>query len=133
MGRGELAQELQDTIDEQREIAEGFKKAHEDAIAAEVQAEKDEYISQCQSVNYSDVERNPDNYKGTVIQVTEGWFDNVTMRVDCDGDVWYVTYTREEGESRILEDDYITGYGECDGVQSYKTVLGTQITIPSMK
>jgi hypothetical protein len=41
--------------------------------------------------------------------------------------------TRPEGESRILEDDWITCYGECEGVESYTTVLGSQITIPSMK
>jgi len=101
---------------------------------------RDEYINECETVDYTDIERNPDNYKGTkvkftgeVVQVAEGWFNSVTIRVDCDGDIWYVTYTREEGESRILEGDSITCYGECSGIKSYTNVLGSQVTIPAME
>ncbi len=101
---------------------------------------KEDYILECKTVDYSDVARNPDTYKGEritisgkVIQVAEGWFDSVTLRIDCDGNIWYATYSREENESRILENDMITAYGECDGVKTYMTVLGSQNTIPSIK
>lgn len=140
IGRGEIAQELKDEAVAQREVGEQAKQAYEDEIAANKKAERDDYISQCTTVKYRDVERNPDNYEGTkikvrgeVVQVAEGWFDSVTMRVSSGGNMWYVTYSREEGESRILEGDSITCYGECDGVKSYTTVLGSQKTIPSLK
>lgn len=140
IGHGEIAQELKDGVPSQREIGEQAKQAYESEVAAGKKEERDEYISLCQTVSYSDVERNPDNYEGTkikfsgeVVQVAEGWFDSVTLRVDSGGNMWYVTYSREEGESRILEGDNITCYGECDGVKSYTTVLGSQVTIPSLK
>lgn len=140
IGHGEISQELKDGAAAQREVGEQAKQAHEAEIAANKKAERDEYISQCTNVKYRDVERNPDNYEGTkikisgeVVQVAEGWFDSVTMRVSAGGNMWYVTYARKEGESRILEGDSITCYGECDGVKSYTTVLGSQKTIPSLK
>ncbi len=104
------------------------------------QESRTEYISTCGYVEYNSVERNPSNFNGKriavtgkVIQVSEGWFDSVTLRVDCNGDVWYVKYTHKDNESRILEDDIITCYGECTGVESYTTILGSTVTIPSMK
>lgn len=140
IGYGEIAQDLKNGSDSQREIGAQAKKSYEDAVAAQKKAERDEYIGECQTVNYKDVERNPDNYdgkkvkiSGKVVQVSEGFLDSVTLRVSVGGNMWYVTYTRKEGESRILEDDSITCYGECNGVRSYTTVLGSQVTIPSMK
>ena len=114
-----------------------------DQAAREAQAKAD-YIASCKTLVYSDVSRNPEQFKGeatkvsgTVIQVQETTIlgtTSVILRVDAGNDnIWYITYTRPEGESRILEDDWITCYGECEGVKSYKTVLGSQITIPSMK
>lgn len=140
VGFGEIADELKAEADSQLQACETAKQEMEARVEAEKQQELDEYASQCITVDYSDVERNPDNYKGEkvkisgkVIQVSEGFLDSVTLRVSCNGNVWYVTYSRKEGESRILENDSITCYGECDGVQSYLTVLGAQVTVPSMK
>lgn len=140
IGFGEIADELKAGAEEQRARGEECKAAHEKEEADAIQAAKDEYISQCVTVTYSDVERNPDNYKGTkivvsgqVVQVSEGFFDSVTLRLNSGGNMWYVTYSRKEGESRILEGDNITCYGECDGVESYTTVIGSQVTIPSLK
>lgn len=140
IGHGEIAQELKAGAAELQSIGEQRKAEIEAQIAGAKKAERDNYIAECTTINYNDVARNPDNYKGVkikisgeVIQVAEGWFNGVTLRVDCGGDIWYVTYSREEGESRILEGDQITGYGECDGVTSYTNVLGSQVTIPSMR
>ena len=103
---------------------------------------ENEYMKSCVTVDYTDVERNPNQYKGKkikisgkVIQVSEGWFNSVTLRVDQgNNQIWYVTYTRSDNnESRILENDQLTFYGECDGVESYKTIIGNQVTIPSIK
>lgn len=117
-------------------------KAEAEAAQLEIEiADKQAYIESCESVVYTDVERNPNTYEGksikfsgTVIQVSEGWFNSVTLRVSDSGNVWYVTYARkDENESRILEDDYVTVYGECNGVQSYTTILGNKVTIPAVK
>lgn len=140
VGLGEIENEITEDIEGQRQLVETLKAAHEKAEEDAARAEKDNYINLCETVNYSDVERNPDDYdgkkvmvSGEVIQVSEGWFDTVTMRIDSQGNIWYVTYVRPEGESRVLEGDSITCYGECDGVTSYTTVLGAQVTIPSMR
>lgn len=140
VGYGEIAQELKAGVADQQAIGAQKKAEYEAQVAAAKKEKRDNYISQCQTVSYSDVARNPSNYDGTkikitgrVVQVAEGLFDSVTMRIDCGGNMWYVTYSREEGESRILEGDQIVGYGECSGVTSYTTVLGSQKTIPSMK
>lgn len=97
---------------------------------------KEEYSE----VSYTDVARNPEVFTdtkikitGKVIQVLEDSNGSVDLRIQSDGDIWYVTYTRPDGESRILEDDQITCYGECIGVVSYKSVLGSTITIPGME
>lgn len=112
----------------------------EKAKAAE--EEKNAYINSCKTVQYKDVERNPSQYKGerikvtgNVIQVTEGWFSTVTLRVNESGttNTWYITYKRSnDTEPRILENDRITLYGECTGVESYTSVIGSKITLPAM-
>lgn len=39
---------------------------------------------------------------------------------------------RSDTESRILDDDVISFWGRCEGVESYTTVLGNRMTIPSI-
>lgn len=141
IGYGEDIDTLEATKTTQKKYVELIKKEHSILKSVETEKEMDSYSKGCEIVVYNDVERNPDNYKGKkikisgkVIQVSEGLFDSVTLRLEeSDGNVWYVTYQREDGESRILEKDNITCYGECDGVETYTSVLGGQITIPSMK
>ncbi len=141
---GEAAEEemaeLAANTTEQIQYAEEMKVEQEAAQAERDAADKQEYIDACESVSYNDVERNPDDYdgmqikvSGKVIQVSEGFFNTVTLRVQqSDGNIWYVTYARNEGESRILEGDSITIYGICKGVTSYTNVAGSRITIPSV-
>lgn len=104
------------------------------------------YKDSCENISYEDIARNPGNYVGKdihfygqVIQVMEDGND-VTLRVATkksdygywNDDVVLVAYTREEGESRILEDDMVNLYGVCAGTTSYETVRGDTLTIPSM-
>lgn len=103
-------------------------------------------LSKYHQFDYSDIARKPDSYKGElitfsgrVIQVIESTLfgtTTVTLRVNEDNDydkTWYVTYTRKDStEDRILEDDIITLYGTCNGVETYTSVFGAQVTIPSM-
>lgn len=98
-----------------------------------------QYKNKCQSVEYSQVERNPSEFEGMmikvtgeVIQVSEGYFNSITLRIDSSGDIWYATYKRNDNDERILEDDIITVYGECEGVETYRSVLGSSVTIPAI-
>lgn len=137
----EESEDVEARIQAERENVMQEIEQWEDAKAAEVaaqeQAEKTAYMESCETCAYKEVERNPDTYaekkikiSGTVIQVSEGWFDSVTLRVSDQGNIWYVTYVRKEGEARILEGDYITVYGLCKGVKSYTAVMGNQVTVP---
>lgn len=116
------------------------KKAEEEKAK---KAKKD-YIASCKTYKYKDIARNPDKYKGKrakfkgeVVQVVEGYFDT-TLRVDVTKgkygiytDTMYVVYTpKSTTESRILEDDIITIYGELAGIETYETVMGSKVSIP---
>ena len=100
----------------------------------------EEYAADCVSVSGSDVARNPDQYNGQkvvisgrVVQVSDGVLGTVVYRVSVGNDTWYVTYELPDGADRILEDDNITCYGICTGTKTYKTVLGSRLTVPSME
>lgn len=104
-----------------------------------------DYTAQCSPVIYKDVARNPDQFKGSSVT-----FSGVVLQVEEDSpavylilqdnaesllslDAWYVTYNQSRGEPRILAGDRITVYGDCTGIQSYESVLGTSQTVPSMQ
>lgn len=119
-------------------VSESFEMS-----AAEIEAE---YKDSCQKISYKELERQPDKYKGkkvkftgTVVQVcseAESMFYYSTYRVATSGrynNVVYIYVDNYGSNTRILEDDKITFYGEYDGLYSYKTVLGAQKTIPSIK
>lgn len=115
-------------------------EAETEAPAVTNTESREDYIAKCETVVYSDVERNPKNFEGknimingTVIQVSEGWFNSVTLRIESNEGIWYATYKRDDDESRILENDFITAYGKCTGVETYKTLLGANMTIPGME
>ena len=90
--------------------------------------------------NYTNIMRNPSKYDGEpmsvygrVLQISYGLF-STTLRVATQGrwdGVFYITCPNSMAEG-IIEDDYITVYGECTGTETYKTVIGGRITIPSM-
>lgn len=92
-------------------------------------------------VDYSELARNPDQYKGKsltysgkVIQVIEGDSD-VQHRIAVNNDydsVIYVSYPKDMVTSRVLEDDYVTIYGTSLGLLSYQSTLGGKITIPAI-
>lgn len=104
------------------------------------QLTEDEFISLCESANYTDIMRNPDSYKdylitvnGKVDQVIEGLLNTVNIYViDSNGNKWACSYAYSEGESRILEGDRITIYGRCKGTSNAKTVTGQQVTMPQV-
>lgn len=107
---------------------------------------EDEYKNKCDSYNYEDIARNPQNYKdkymkftGEVIQTSEAW-GTVTLRINVTKneygfweDTVYATYKYSENESKILENDIITVYGICKGDKTYTSVLGSSVTIPNIE
>lgn len=101
--------------------------------------ERTDYISSCKPADYKAIARNPSDHKfelitftGEVIQVSEGWLGSVILRIDTPDGIWYCTYTRADNESRILEGDTLTVYGQCEGVETYTTILNAAETIPSI-
>lgn len=115
-------------------------------------ADIEKLIEQCDEYTYKQMARNPNDYigklvklKGEVIQVMEEDL-NVILRVDItftpysydpnEGyyqDTIYVDYKKTDyNEDRILEDDIVTIYGVSNGNTSYTTVLGAEVTLPSI-
>ncbi|MBO5935712.1 MAG: zinc ribbon domain-containing protein [Clostridia bacterium] len=104
-----------------------------------------EYKASCESIGYKDIARQPDTYKGRnvvftgeVMQVQESSYSkNVVLLIKVTKDnygYWddavYVTYKLPDGAPRILEDDIVKFYGECEGTYTYETVMGSSNTIP---
>ena len=104
----------------------------------------DEYKAQCQSYAYDTIARNPGAYEGSyakfsgyVLQVQQDELLGdlyYTLRIATVGKydgVVYVSYTTPTDAPRILEDDYVTMWGQLTGEKTYETVMGNSITIPS--
>ena len=116
----------------------------EDNIKETEEAIKEEFINSCEEISYKDIARQPDSFKGRnahfrgkIIQVSEGYFDSVTLRVEVTEDEYgfwddavYVTYTYKDGESKLLDDDIINMYGVIKGTKTYTTIFGASVTIP---
>lgn len=144
VAKGKDVSSYKDKIDKdkknQKQYISEIKKEQKEEKKKQIQDEKSTYIAKCKTYDYKTIQRKPDKYdgkkikvSGTVIQVLEGWFDSVGLRVeDSNGDIWYINYSYSDGEDKILEDDNITVYGECTGTETYTTVLGSSVTIPSI-
>lgn len=99
---------------------------------------EEEYKALCNVLDYNDILRNPDSYKGvycklngTVSQVIEGWFNSYSIFVsDSNGNKWGCVYRYSEDESYLLEGDYVTFYGMCNGTTTSETVMGKQVILP---
>ena len=128
--------------------------ANEDATQTEVDAAKNNlsttYANLKEAFNpdsyqwpaFTDVARNPDNYKGQkvaftgkVLQVVEGTSET-DLRIATDGgydDVIFVGYDPSIlGGTHVLEDDNVTIYGTCIGQYTYESALGSSISLPGI-
>lgn len=52
--------------------------------------------------------------------------------VDGNGNKWDCSYRYEDGETHYLEGDWVTVYGTCSGTLNSTTLLGKQVTLPSI-
>ena len=148
IGLGAVSSTNTSTTDSDNNITDSEEKNNINKTQKSPEEAKAEFISECESFNYKEIARQPDSYKGKkgkfrgkVIQVSEGTFDSnkITLRVNVTegeyglwDDTVYVTYKYKDGESKILEDDIINMYGIIEGTESYVSVFGAKITIPSM-
>lgn len=110
------------------------------------------YQPKCTTIEYSKLARNPNMYigndytfTGEVIQVLIGSNNQVDLRVNVTPkrysyssetyyeDTMYVIYKYSSSvESRILEGDIITMYGSYQGICTYESIFGQQISIPML-
>ena len=103
------------------------------------------YKAQCKDILYNDLARTPDSYlgeyikfTGEIIQVQESGTDaiyriNVTQdKYGYWDDTIIASFDLSNSSSRFLEDDIVTFYGIYAGLYTYTSVLGADITIPSM-
>ena len=126
------------------------KKPTEKPTESPAEVEK-AFKESCSTIDFSTLARNPEKYKGNnykftgqVIQVQEGWFDMVDLRINItkeefeyiDEVLWtdtiYATVEIPDGDDNILVDDVITFWGTCDGEYTYESVLGSNITLPKI-
>ena len=92
------------------------------------------------AIPYDDLARNTEKYEsqlgsftGNVVQVMESG-DEANLRVSVDGDsdqMIYVDYP-DYSTARVLEGDTVNLVGRIEGRLTYQTVLGAQVTIPSV-
>lgn len=129
------------------------EKPTEKPTQPDTENQKQAYIDSCKTIDFATLARNPDKYKGEhfkftgkVIQVLESdsWFsDATTLRVNVTQsdneylkDFWedtiVCTVTIPKGADRILEDDIITFYGDCDGLYTYTAILGQNVSLPKI-
>ena len=116
------------------------------APAQEPAASEEAYKENCETLAYKDVARDPNKYvgkaavfRGNVIQVQENGA-YVVMRVNVieNGSVQYdstlyVEYQRkDDNESRVLEGDTVKVYGKMNGIKTYESVFGNQVSIPHL-
>jgi len=113
------------------------KTPHEPARAAVSESDYASYTV----ADYQSFARRPGDYEGELIQLTgkvlqvmegDGYNAYRVAQNDNYDHIWYIGMLALSGAERILEDDRITFYGMFTGLETYETVMGASLTIPSM-
>lgn len=132
-----IQEKLEEIEAEEKRIAE--EKAAEEKRQAEEKAEKEKYNT---GITYNQLNRNPDDYvgeyvefSGKVIQVSEGFFTDV-WRLNVNGNynqTLYLTVPSSlTANDRVVENDWVTIYGVSKGIETYTTIFGASVSIPSV-
>lgn len=95
------------------------------------------YESQCQTVSYEQLNRGGNTlvrqyftFTGKILQAMESSY---RLGVgDSFSDVIYLEYVLPAGAERLLEDDYVTVWGQSLGLYTYTTVSDREITVPRL-
>lgn len=134
-------QEAQKAVAEKAAAEEKARKEAEQKAAAQAKA-AEEAKGYETGITFDNLARTPDEYvgkkvkfKGKVIQVIEGTSET-QLRLAVNGSYDKVIFCRvpkaKTSSSRILEDDYIHIMGVSNGLVSYQSTMGGNITIPDI-
>ncbi|GEM_PF-1716777 len=132
-------------IEQEKVATEQKAKQVADAKATAAAQELANLKSEARFIPYKDLARNPDSYKGVkvtytgqVIQVQESG-NSVALRVnitkneyDFYEDTVFIQYDKNIISSRVLEDDVITFWGTANGLLTYTTIMGSELSIPQI-
>ncbi len=104
---------------------------------------KNAFIKACKSYSYKTIAHHPKKYKGKKIKFTgrvlqtietDEYYTDLRISVESDIDkVYYVSYEKENNKAKILKNDKVTVYGTLDGEETYTTIFGEEITLPSVE
>ena len=105
-----------------------------------------EYKTSCEEIEYKELFRNIESNKGNMFHV-KGQIQQVVSDGEYESkylisvtkneyDYWednvYVILDRTYFKDKLLEDDIVDFYGECNGSYSYTSVLGESIEVPKI-
>jgi len=132
----------QDRQAKEKLLAQEKEKAAAEAAMALSKAEAEEKKGYETGITYKQLARTPDEYEGkkvkfsgTVLQVVEG-DSEVNLRVAANSNynnILYVYYPSSITKVRVLEEDNVTLYGVSEGLYTYESTMGGNITIPLIK
>lgn len=101
----------------------------------------EEYKEFCKLTPYNELARTPDTYKNTdiksggkVLQILDSAGTQV-LRIQANGDmndIFAVRYKADDKAEKLLENDTVNFYGTFAGLEKYKTILGKEISVPSV-
>lgn len=130
-----------ETIDLETMTIEELNALKNEVTAAITKASSEVLDGYILIADYGEYARNPDphigekiRFNGTVEQVIEG-IESTTYRIAMNGNtdnMFYVEYSSDSESPRVLEEDKVTVVGEFTGLTDYDSLLGGQITIPSL-
>ena len=122
-------------------LTDGTDKANQRTIAVTVENTAVYSEKSYPKIKSTDAYRYPEKYEGEnvsfsgrVLQVMNG-SSSTTLRISSKGrwdNVVYVTISKYDITTPILEDDNVTVYGTYDGNYTYETIMGASVTIPSV-
>ncbi|MFC4301979.1 toxin regulator [Cohnella boryungensis] len=132
----------QDRQAKEQLLAQEKEEAAAEAARKLAKAEADEKKGYETGITFKQLARTPDDYEGKkvkfsgkVLQVVEG-DSEVNLRVAVNSNynnVIYVYYPSSLTKVRVLEDDNVNLYGVSEGLYTYKSTMGGNITIPLIK
>ena len=108
---------------------------------------KEDYIASCEEYTYEEIARNAESFvgkkvkfKGEIQQVVydseDGSSEYLISVTEDEFEFWtdniYVTLVAKENDSKFLDFDIVTFYGEVSGEEEYTSILGENIVIPSV-
>ncbi|MBQ6398188.1 MAG: hypothetical protein IJI06_08600 [Oscillospiraceae bacterium] len=101
-----------------------------------------EYKSQCKTISYTDLQRDPGTYKGSYVKITGVVFQIINEATSSQyysayfvkvGSNIYLVYVDNYGTGkRILEKDRINVWGEVGDLYTYTTVRGNSNIVPTI-